>query len=179
MEVERCVRREGEEIRNFLRRIKSTVDEGWPDDMNGIEAAQQNAERDAQAQQRRQQNIDYSLKGLLLRYLQRKAQEYLVENQHATWNDFSTPIIPKDVSFPVSSTFMKDEEQTKARTSNLGQELKNLQLELQEHYLNAVERNPRPVDPYQEGRQNATRFCDYCTTNGHTPSWFRKKLRDE
>ena len=178
MEVERCVRGEGEEFRNFLQRIKSTVDKGWPDDMNGIEAAQQNAERDAQARQRRQQNIDYSLKVLQLRYLQRKAQEYLVENQNATWNDFSTPIIPKDVSFPVSSTFMNYEEQTKARTSTLGQELKNLQSEIQEHHHNAVE-GMRPVDPYQKGRQNATRFCKFYTTNGHTPSWCRKKLRDE
>ena len=24
-----------------------------------------------------------------------------------------------------------------------------------------------------------TRFCNYCRTNGHTPSWCRKKIRDE
>ena len=49
------------EIRNFLHRTKRTVDKGWPDDKNGIEASQQNAEQDAQAQQRYK---DYSLKGL-------------------------------------------------------------------------------------------------------------------
>ena len=38
LEVEHCVRRDGEEIRNFLHRIKKTVDKGWPDDMNGIGA---------------------------------------------------------------------------------------------------------------------------------------------
>ena len=40
MEVEHCIRGDGEGIRNFLHPIKRTVDEGWPDDMNGFEAAQ-------------------------------------------------------------------------------------------------------------------------------------------
>ena len=35
MEVEHCIRGDGEEIRNFLHRIKRAVDKGWPDDMNG------------------------------------------------------------------------------------------------------------------------------------------------
>ena len=45
--------------------------------MNGIEAAQQNAKRDAQARQRQQRYTDYSLKGLTPKHLQRKAQENL------------------------------------------------------------------------------------------------------
>ena len=170
MEVEHCIRGDGEEIRNFLHRIKRTVDKGWPDDLNGIEAAQHNAERNAQGRQRRQRYIDYSLKGLRPRYLQRKAQEYLMENPNATWNDFSTRIIQRDVSFQVSSNFLNDEEQTKAQIATLGQKMKNLRSELQEHRVNAVEGNPRTADPNQKGRQNATRFCNYCRTNGHTPS---------
>ena len=54
MEVEHCIRGDGEEIRNFLHRIKRTVDKGWPDDLNGIEAAHHTAEREAQGRQRRQ-----------------------------------------------------------------------------------------------------------------------------
>ena len=54
--------------------------------------------------------------------------------------------------------------------------MKHLRSELQEHRVNAVEGNPRTVDPNQKGRQNATRFCNYCRTNGHTLSWFRKKI---
>ena len=54
MEVEHCIRADGEEIRNFLHRIKKTVDKGWPDDMVRIANADQNAERTAQARQRRQ-----------------------------------------------------------------------------------------------------------------------------
>ena len=71
--------------------MKKTVDKGWPDDMNGIARAQQNAERDAPAGQKRQRYVDYSLRGLRLRYLQRKAQENLMEHPNATWNDFCNP----------------------------------------------------------------------------------------
>ena len=179
MEVEHCIRGDGEEIRNFLHRIKRTVDKGWPDDLNGIEAAQHGAERAAQGRQRRQRYIDYSVNGLRPKYLQRKAQEYLMENPNATWNDFSARIIQRDVSFQVSSNFLNDEEQTKAQMATLGQEMKNLRSELLEHRVNAVEGNSRTADPNQKGRQNATRFCNYFRTNGHTPSWCRKKIRDE
>ena len=179
MEVEHCIRGDGEETRNFLHHIKRKVDKGWPDDLHGIEVAQHNAERNAQGRQKRQRYIQYSLKGFRPRYLQRKAQEYLMENPNATWSDFSTRIIQSDVSFQVSSNFLNDEEPTKAQMATLGQELKNLRSELQEHRVNAVEGTTRAVDPNQKGRQKATRFCNYCRTNGHTPSWCRKKIRDE
>ena len=173
MEVEHCVRGDGEEIRNFLHRIKKTVDKGWPDDMEGIVEADR-----AQRRQRRQRYIDYTLRGLRPRYLQRKAQEYLMEHPNATWNVFSTRIIQGDVSYQVSSNFLNDEEQTKVQLASLGQEMKNIRSELQEHRVNALE-NPHQPDPNQKGRQKATRFCNYCRTNGHTPMWCRKKIRDE
>ena len=83
------------------------------------------------------------------------------------------------MSFQVSSTFLNYKEQTKAQMATLGQKMKNLRSELQEYRVHAVERNSRKTDPNQKGRQNATRFCNYCRTNGHTPSWCRKKIRDE
>ena len=63
--------------------------------------------------------------------------------------------------------------------ATLGQKMKNLQSELQEHRVNAVDGNPRTIDPNQKRRQNATQFCYYCRTNVHTPSWCRKEIRDE
>ena len=105
VEVERCVRRDGEENRKFLHRIRKTVDKGWPDDMNGMERAQQNAERAVQGRQRGQRYIDYILIGLRPRYLQRKVQEHLMEHPKATWNDLSTDVFQKDVSFQMSSFF--------------------------------------------------------------------------
>ena len=179
MEVERCIRRDGEKIQNFLHGIKRTVDKGWPNDLNGIEAAHHAAEREAQGRQRRQWYIDYSLKGLRPRYLQQKPQEHLMENPNTTWNDYSNRILQRDVSFQVSSNFLNNEEQTKAQMATVGQEMKTLRSELQEHRVNAVEKNSRTVDPNQKGRQNATRVCNYCRTNGHTPSWCRRKIRDE
>ena len=84
-----------------------------------------------------------------------------MENPNATWNDFSTRINQRDVSFQASSNFSNDEDQTKAQMATLGQEMKNIRSELQEHRVNAVEGNPRTVDPNLKGRQNATRFCNY------------------
>ena len=100
---------------------------------NGIEVALQTAEREAQARQRRQAYIDYPLTGLRSRYMQQKSQEYLMENPNATWNDFSTRIIQRDVSFQVFSVLLNNKEQTKAQMNTLGQEMKNLRLELQKH----------------------------------------------
>ena len=178
MEVEHCVRGDGEEIRNFLHRITKIVDKGWPDDMECIVEADRAAERQAEGRQRSQRYIDFTLRGLRPRCLQRKAQEYLMEHPYATWNDFSTRTIQKDVSYQVSSTFLNDEEQTKAQLASLGQEMKNLRSELQEHRVIALE-NPRQPDGNQKGRQNPTRFCNYCRSDGHTTSWCRKKIRDE
>ena len=56
--------------------------------------------------------------------------------------------------------------------------MKNLRSELQENQVNALEK-PRQPDPKRKSRQNATRLYNYCHTNGHAPSWCRKKIRDE
>ena len=102
-----------------------------------------------------------------------------MEDAKATWNDFSTHLINKDVSYQVSNSFLNDEEQNKAHMASLGQELKNLRTELKEHRINALQGNQEPIDPNQKGRQNATRFCGYCRSNEHTTNYCRKKIRDE
>ena len=107
MEVEHCIRGDGEEIRNFVHHIKRRVDKGWPDDVNGINAAQQNADCEARRRQRKRRYIDCSLKRLRPSHPQQKALEYPMENLNATWNDFSTRIIQTDVSFQVSSNFRR------------------------------------------------------------------------
>ena len=149
MEVEHCLRADGEKIRNFLHRIKKTVDKSWPDDLVGVVAADQASERTAQARQRRQRYIDNTLKGLRPRYFQRMAQKYSKEPPKVTWNDFSTHLINKDVSYQVSTSFLNDEEQNRAQTASLRQELRNLRTELQQHRIIALEGNQRPVDPNQ------------------------------
>ena len=95
MEVEHCVRGDGEDIRNFLHRIRKNVDIGWPDDMEDITEADRAAELQAQGRQRKQRYIDYTLRRLRPRHLQRKAQEYLMEHPDATWNNFSARFIQR------------------------------------------------------------------------------------
>ena len=46
----------------------------------------------------------------------------------ATWNDFSTHLINKDVSYQVSTSFLNDEEQNKAQMASSGQKLKTYEL---------------------------------------------------
>ena len=147
MEVEHCIRGDGEEIRNFLHRIKQTVDISWPDDMKGIEAAEKNAERAAQRRQRRQRYMDYSLRRLRPRYLQRKTQDYLMDRPNATSNDFCAQIIQKDLMPEVSLTFLSHEAQTKAELATLGQEIKNIRSELKEYHVNAVVISSRTFHP--------------------------------
>ena len=98
---------------------------------------------------------------------------------NARRNDFSIQITQKYESFQVSANFLNDEEQTIAQRAVLGQEMKNLRLEIQEHRVNAVEGNSRLIDRQQMGIRNTTRFCNYCRTNGRIPSWYRKKIRNQ
>ena len=83
------------------------------------------------------------------------------------------------MSFQVTSKILNHEEQTKAKMAALGQEMKNLRSELQEHRVNAVEGTTRTVNPNQKARQKATSFCNFCRINGHAPCWCRKKKRDK
>ena len=101
-----------------------------------------------------------------------------MEHPNATWNNFSRKIIQRDVSYQVSSNFLNDEEQTKIQMASLGQEMKNLRSELQEHRVNALDKSRQPHFK-QNGRHNATRFCNYCHINGHTQNWCRRRMRDE
>ena len=109
LEVEHCVRADGEENRNFLHRMKKTVDKGWPDHVVRIAASDQNAECTTQARQRIQRYIYYTRKRLRRRYFQRKAQKHLMERPKATWHDFCTQINQKDLLLEVSSTFLSYE----------------------------------------------------------------------
>ena len=91
-----------------------------------------------------------------------------MEHPNATWIDFLTHLINKDVSYQVCTSFPNDDEQNKAQMGSLGQESKNLRTELEEHRIKALEGNQKLFDPNQKGRQKATRFCGYCRSNGHT-----------
>ena len=143
--------------------------------MNGFEAAHHAAEREAQGRQRRQRYTDNSLKGLRPRYLQRKAQEYLMERPNATCSDFCAHIIQKDLRLEVSSTILSHEEQSEAELATLGKELKKLRSELKEYHVNVRVVTSRSFHPDQQERQKTTRFGNYCLKNEHTLTWFAKR----
>ena len=127
MEVEQIKRRDGEEIKNYLHRIKIAVGKGWPDDLAGIAPNDRDAERNAQARQRRQRCIDYSLKGLRPTKLREKAHEYLMDHPNATWEQFSQEVINKDLSYTVTSTFTQGEGHSDPAIEEIQREMKNLQ----------------------------------------------------
>ena len=64
--------------------------------------------------------------------------------------------------------------------ATLGQQMKNLRSKPQEHRVNVVEGNPRTVDPNDKKEDRMLHiFATITEQNGHTPSWCRKKIRDE
>ena len=63
--------------------------------MNGDAGPQQAADREAQPKQTREQCMNFNLRGLRPKNLQRKTQEFLVEHPNATWNYYSTHINQK------------------------------------------------------------------------------------
>ena len=62
-----------------------------------------------------------------------------MEYPNTTWNDFSTRIIQRVVSYLVSSNLLNNEEQTNSQLASLGQKMKNFRSELHEHRVNALE----------------------------------------
>ena len=158
---------------------RSQMDPCWPDDINGIPIAQQNADRATQQRGQKQRYIDYNLRGLKPNYLQQKAREQLLECPNATRNDFSTHKFQEDIMIQVCSNFLHDVEQIKIELTTMRREMRKLRTELQEHRVNCMEGNFRQWAPTQKGNQKTVRFCNYCHKNGHTPKWCRKKMRDE
>ena len=166
-----------DERHKFSHRLE--VEHCWPDDMKGIPNSQQNAERATQRRQQKQRYMHSNLRGLKLNYIQLKAQEQLMECPNATRNDFSTHSFQEDVMLQVCSNFLHDAELIKTELATLGREMRNLRVEFQAHRVNAIEGNYRPWAPTKKGKEKTVRFCNYCHKNGHTPSWCRKKVRDE
>ena len=155
------------------------VEPCWPDEMNGIPNAQQNAERPTRKRQQKEKYMEYNLRGLKPNSLQLKAQENLMGYSNAIRNDFSAHNIQKDLMLQVYSNFLHDAEQLKAELTTLSQEMKNVRVKFQQHRLNAMEGNSRPWAATQKGKQETVPFCNYCQKNGHTANWCCKKMRDE
>ena len=163
-------------IKNFYHRVKSAVDKGWPQDLNGT-----NAKRDNQQSQRNAKYIEFTVRGLKPTGLKRKAHEYLIEHPNATWDAFQTHITSKDVIYTISSELVPNatsDQNTKLHS--LEQQIKELTALFKEQQVNQVtQSNPRPANPDNNSRQNMTRFRPNCRKNGHTLMYCRTKAYDD
>ena len=77
LEVENTFRQEGELIKNYIHRIKSEVDEGWPEKIPASFEGDDNIRKEniIQHRQRSQKYIDFAIRGLGPQGLKRKAHK--------------------------------------------------------------------------------------------------------
>ena len=145
MEAENLIRRDGEEIKNFLHRVKIMVGKGWPDDLAGVQQNNQNAERTAQERQRRQRCIEYSLKVLRPLKLREKAHEYLMDHPNANWDQFTQEIINKDLSYTVTSALTSGESHTDPIIQEMRDDIKGIKLQIKENNTNTINAKDRTI----------------------------------
>ena len=90
LEVENTFRQEGELMKNYLHRIKSGVDKGWPEEISTSIEGDDNIRREKEIQQRQrsQKHIDFAIRGLRPQGLKREAHEKNIENASITWTQF-------------------------------------------------------------------------------------------
>ena len=183
IDAENAARQDGELIKNYFHRIKSSVDRGWPEStdetVHATEAAQ-NAERTIQTRQRSQKYIDFSIKGLRPLALKQKAHEYMIEHPNANWDQFTNHVITKDLTFIVATD--PANKSTTDKMTSLETQIKELTKLIKNQEVSAIN-DPTSFQrrhPDIKGRPNSTRFCEYCRMNGHSISRCSKKqVQDE
>ena len=178
LEVENTFRQEGELIKNYLLRIKSGVDKGWPEMIPRNIEGDDNIRREKELQQSQQSEkyIDFALRGLIPQGLKRKAHEKLIENPSITWTQFVDHLLVKDLTFSVTTEPNGATRIDKLKT--LESKINDLTSLFKSNKVNAIDTS-MPRDPYIKGRPNSTRFCDYCRNNGHSISRCTKKQVDD
>ena len=178
LEVENTFRQEGELIKNYLHRIKSGVDKGWPEKIPTSIEGDDNIrkEKEIQQRQRSQKYIDFAIRGLRPQGLKRKAHEKLIENPSITWTQFVDHLVVKDLTFSVTTESSGATGVDKLKT--LESKINDLTSLFKSNEVNAIDTS-RPRDPNIKGRPNSTRFCDYCRSNGHSISRCTKKQIDD
>ena len=85
----------------------------------------------------------------------------------------------KELSYTVTTALTGGESHADPLIQEMRDDLKGIKLQIKEQMNNTINAVEITVDPNATGRRMATRFCGYCRTNGHTPNWCRKKMRDE
>ena len=97
----------------------------------------------------------------------------------ATWNDFSTHNIQKDVMLKVCSNFLQDVEQIRMESATMRQEMWNLQKNFKNTELIACQEILDFGLPPKRETKKLSGSVTIFYKNGHTPKWCRKTMRDE
>ena len=165
-------------IKNYLHRIKSAVDKGWPEKIPTSIAGDDNIrkEKEIQQRQRSQKNINFAIRGIRPQGLKRKAHEKPFENLLITWTQFVDHLVVKDLTFSVTTESNGATRLDKLKT--LESKINDLTSLFKSNEVNATV-TFRPRDLNKKGRPNCTRFCDYCRSNGHSISRCTTKQIDD
>ena len=111
-------------------------------------------------------------------YLRRKAKEFLMEHPNAIWNNLSTHLIKRRNLCSLS--WLHEWRRIEQGSNGLyGTRYKKSTNWAERSHNKRCRRKLENDCPIQKGKQNAKMFCGFCRTNGHTPSFCRKKIRDE
>ena len=102
-----------------------------------------------------------------------------MDHPNATWEQFSQAVINKYLCYTVTTALTGGESHADPLIQKMRDDLEGIKLQIKEQMNNTINAVEETVDPNATGPRMATRFCGYCGTNGHTPNWCRKKMRDE
>ncbi len=183
LQAENSKRLPTEQIKTCFQRVKSVVDEGWPmmHAANANDAARQAAESTAQNSRNEKYNSS-RVKELDNPALQHAAQTCLIEHPNATWAQFHTHVVHKDLTFAVNASFLSETTAHSAeRLVTIEKELQKLQLIVQNIAVNAITLPPDTSGTKNNPRyrQNATRFSTHCIRNGHSIRFCYQKRNDD
>ena len=164
IEAENLKRQPDENIKNYIHRIKTLVDKGWPTPSD----ADANA-RTACENQRIGKYKEYFIRGLTPPGLKQKAHQALIEDPNKTWEALQTLIIHKDTSLVISAEksvlqhSSSNSVTTDSRFTSFERTMNELSNMVKSHQINET------YDPNNpKMKQDFSRFCTFCKKSGHT-----------
>ena len=162
-------------IKSYIHRIKTLVDEGWPTPPDADADLRRACENQGIAKYK-----EYFIRGLTPPGLKQKAHQALIEDPNKTWNALQTLIINKDTSLVISAEMSGFQQSsstsvtTDSRFTNIEKTLNEMSNMVKNHQIDGTfdPNNPKMT-------QDFTRFCTYCKKSGQTVNfcWSLKRKK--
>ena len=137
----------------------------------GATGAQPKAANNQMQIHRNEKYISLGSKGIIPNSLKQCADERILEHPNTTWDKLTTHLI---ISKDLCNAMSADGEELSSSNDklvNLEKQLRSLQEAFQSQSVNAVNLDPQN----SRMKQNFTRFCKLCRTEGHTVMYCHKK----